>query len=91
MDKPHDPGEMMSCRFIGCRFITSPGKKDTDADMFILALTQSDHTSKDFNRICNMLSEYGSQENSSGATLAYLEEHCDIILAADAVQQLAQI
>ena len=66
-------------------------KKDTDADMFILALTQSDHTSKDFNRICNMLSEYGSQENSSGATLAYLEEHCDIILAADAVQQLAQI
>ena len=65
--------------------------KDTDADMFILALTQSDHTSKDFNRICNMLSEYGSQENSSGATLAYLEEHCDIILAADAVQQLAQI
>ena len=55
--------------------------KDTDADMFILALTQSD----------NMLSEYGSQENSSGATLAYLEEHCDIILAADAVQQLAQI
>ena len=65
--------------------------KDTDADMFILVLTQSDHTSKDFNRICNMLSEYGSQENSSGATLAYLEEHCDIILAADAVQQLAQI
>lgn len=65
--------------------------KDTDADMFILALTQSDHTSKDFNRICNMLSEYGSQENSSGATLAYLEEHCDVILAADAVQQLAQI
>ena len=52
---------------------------------------ESDHTSKDFNRICNMLSEYGSQENSSGATLAYLEEHCDIILAADAVQQLAQI
>lgn len=47
--------------------------KDNSADMFILALTQSDHTANDFSRICNMLSEYGSQENSSGATLAYLE------------------
>ena len=65
--------------------------KDNSADMYILALTQSDHTVNDFSRICNMLSEYGSQENSSGATLAYLEEHCEVILAADALQKLAQI
>ncbi|MDO4313763.1 MAG: adaptor protein MecA [Eubacteriales bacterium] len=65
--------------------------KDTGADMYILALTQSDHTVNDFSRFCNMLSEYGSQENSSGATLAYLEEHCEVIISADAVQKLSQI
>lgn len=65
--------------------------KDHSADMYILALTQSDHTVNDFSRFCNMLSEYGSQENSSGATLAYLEEHCEVILPADAVQKLSQI
>ena len=32
MDKPHDPGEMMCRRFIECRFITSPGKKDTETE-----------------------------------------------------------
>lgn len=65
--------------------------KDSHSDMYILALTQSDHTVNDFSRFCNMLSEYGSQEHSSGATLAYLEEHCEVILSADAVQKLSQI
>ncbi len=61
------------------------------SDMYVLALTQSDHTINDFSRICNMLSEYGSLEHSSGASLAYLEEHCEIILSANAVQQLSLI
>lgn len=65
--------------------------KDDSSDMYVLALTQSDHTINDFSRICNMLSEYGSLEHSSGASLAYLEEHCEMILSADAVQQLSQI
>lgn len=65
--------------------------KDSGSDMYVLALTQSDHTINDFSRICNMLSEYGSLEHSSGASLAYLEEHCEIILSANAVQQLSLI
>lgn len=65
--------------------------KDHGEDVYILALTQSDHTTNDFNRICNMLSEYGSLEKASGATLAYLEEHCEIIISASAVQKLAII
>lgn len=65
--------------------------KDNGSEMYVLAMTQSDHTDNDFSRICNMLSEYGSQENSSGASLAYLEEHCETIITADAVQKLAQI
>lgn len=65
--------------------------KDNGSEMYVLAMTQSDHTDNDFSRICNMLSEYGSQENSSGASLAYLEEHCEAVITADAVQKLAQI
>ena len=64
--------------------------KDLEEDVFILALTQSDHSTNDFNRICNMLSEYGSMEVSSGATLAFLEEHCDMVVS-DAVQTLAAV
>ena len=65
--------------------------KIPDADMYILALTQSDHTTNDFNRICNMLSEYGSMEKSSGAALAFLEEHCELLISTHAVQQLAAL
>lgn len=65
--------------------------KDTEDGAFILALTQSEHSSNDFNKICNMLSEYGSLEKASGAILAFLEEHCEVIVAADAVQQLGNI
>ncbi len=65
--------------------------KDSAEDTYILALTQSTHTAIDFNRICNMLSEYGTLEKANGATLAFLEEHCDIMVSPDAVQQLAVV
>lgn len=63
--------------------------KDETADIYILALTQSEHSASDFNRICNMLSEYGCAEPGDGATLAFLEEHCTIIISQNAMQTLA--
>jgi adapter protein MecA 1/2 len=65
--------------------------KDQKADLYILVLTQSDLKTRDFNRICNMLSEYGSLEKASSASLAFLEEHCEMLVSGDAVQQLAEI
>lgn len=65
--------------------------KDSAENIYILALTQSEHTTKDFNRICNMLSEYGTLEKAGGATLAFLEEHCSTMVSNDAVQKLAAI
>ncbi len=65
--------------------------KDHDANLFLLALTQSAHSQSDFNKICNMLSEYGTSEKASGAALAFLEEHCEIVIPQDAVQKLATI
>ena len=65
--------------------------KDHAADIFILALTQSEHSKKDFNRICNMLTEYGTMEKASGMALAFLEEHCETLVSQNAVQLLATI
>lgn len=65
--------------------------KDTSEQVYILAITRAEHSVNEFNKICNMLSEYGSSERMSYATLAYLEEHCQIIVAADAVQRLGSI
>lgn len=65
--------------------------KDDQEEMYLLALAQSDHSTADFNRICNMLSEYGALESASGATFAFLEEHCETFLSGNAVQQLANI
>lgn len=65
--------------------------KDEMSDLYILTLTQSDYSSTDFNRICNMLSEYGCAEPGNGATLAFLEEHGSVIVAQNAVQTLGNL
>lgn len=65
--------------------------KDTSDDAFILVLSQSEHSIGDYNKICNMLSEYATLEKANGATLAYLEEHCEKIIDKNALQQLAKI
>lgn len=65
--------------------------KDPAENIFILALTKSEHTDNDFNRICNMLTEYGTMEKASGAELAFLEEHCEVMIEHDAIQKLAVV
>lgn len=65
--------------------------KDAAENIYVLAIMQSDHSINDFNRICNMLTEFGTLEKSSGATLAFLEEHCEALLSNDAIQQLSAI
>lgn len=65
--------------------------KDTEDAAYILALSQPEHTDTEFHKICNMLSEYGSAEKVTGAVLAFLEEHCEVIVSMDAVQQLGNM
>ncbi len=65
--------------------------RDPGNEIYILALTQSEHTINGFNKICNMLSEYGTLERVSGSVLAFLEEHCETVVSTDAVQRLAEI
>ena len=65
--------------------------KDVPNDLFILALTQSEHSTTEFHKICNMLTEYGCLEKVPTAVLAYLEEHCEVIISDNALQQLSTI
>lgn len=58
---------------------------------YMLVVTQSNHTPEDFNRICNMLSEYGSSEKYVSASEAYMEEHFNPILKDKAIQSLALV
>ena len=65
--------------------------KDIPNNVYILALTQSDLSTSDFNKICNMLSEYGAAEKVNSAILAFLEEHCEVIVSNNAVEQLGNL
>ena len=65
--------------------------KDEASEVYILVLTPSTHTASDFNRICNMLSEYGLPEQGDSATLAFLEEHCEVIVAKNAIHILGNL
>ena len=65
--------------------------KDEENNVFILALAPSDHSDNEFNKICNMLSEYGSPEKADAPTLAFLEEHCTVIVSENAVQKLSTL
>ena len=58
---------------------------------YVLVLSKSAHTPVEFNKICNILSEYGSMIKSVPAQEAYLEEHFEPIIKANALQALSSI
>lgn len=59
-----------------------------DEGKYVLALSRSSHTTEEFNRVCNVLSEYGTMIPSSKAAEAFFEEHENCIVADDAIQTL---
>ena len=65
--------------------------KDNKKDKFTLILVKSTQTTTDFNKLCNMLSEYGLPASSNGISIAHLEEHGNIIMQVNAMQQLAKL
>lgn len=62
--------------------------KDDRTDKYLLVLTQGNESGENFDRASNIISEYGSlQRTSAGRT--FLEEHCEAIVADNALQVLA--
>lgn len=62
--------------------------KSIDGESYVLALSKSKHTTEEFNRICNAMSEYGTMEKSSPASEAFFEEHHNCIVADNAIETL---
>ena len=65
--------------------------KNEKASGYLLVVTQSDHTPEEFNKICNMLSEYGNPEKIASASEAYMEEHFEPVIKDKAIQSLSLV
>ena len=65
--------------------------KDSATGEYELVIHQSENTPSDFNKVCNMLSEYGKGSAFSQAGEAYLQEHSERIIADKALQKLAAL
>jgi adapter protein MecA 1/2 len=65
--------------------------KNEKVSTYMLVVSQSAHTPEQFNRICNMLSEYGHLEKFVSASEAYMEEHFEPIIKDKAIQVLSKI
>ena len=61
------------------------------SEKYFLVLRKSDHTPAEFNRICNIASEYASVERYTPAMEAFLGEHAELIISKDALQILATV
>ena len=63
--------------------------KDQTASRYYLVVKISNHTPEEFNRVCNVIAEYGIPERTAYASLSYYAEHYTPVIADDAIQTLA--
>lgn len=62
--------------------------KDVSSSIYYLVVYQSHHTPSEFNKICNILSEYGQRIKGSHSREAYYMEHYNCIVSQTALQRL---
>lgn len=65
--------------------------KSPDSSRFYLILTKGSHTPEEFNKVCNILTEYSRQARYTAATEAYFKEHYPVLLGGQALQTLATL
>lgn len=63
--------------------------KDNANHIYYLVVYKSSHTPEEYNRVCNLISEYGVPIKSTYATVNYFEEHFETIVKSDAIQILS--
>ncbi len=56
---------------------------------YLLTLTKEDMDDNDYNRSCNLMSEYGALVKCPSAAASYLEEHFEPLIPEHAVEKLA--
>lgn len=65
--------------------------KKADSSRYCLVIRKGHHSPEDFNKVCNILSEYSHQEKHLPATEAYMDEHYNVLIPQRAIQTLAKI
>lgn len=65
--------------------------KNPVTGVYYLCISKSNHSPEEFNKICNIISEYGKPEKTTYATIDYFEEHYDCIIKANAITVLSSI
>lgn len=65
--------------------------KDETNGGYLLLIMPDSRSASEFNRICNLISEYGRPEKAALSARAYLEEHYEPLIKEHAIEALAQI
>ena len=65
--------------------------KNEAAHREYLLVSKSRQTPEEFNKVCNILSEYGTQQTYTPAAGAFMKEHYQVILKNHALQTLAEL
>lgn len=58
---------------------------------YYLFLHPTGHSSEEFNKVCNILSEYARQERFTSATEAFYQEHFETVVSPYALQTLSSL
>lgn len=65
--------------------------KDEKKGIYYLIAHKSEHTPEEFNKICNIICEYGKPVRNTYASHSYYEEHFEPLIKDKALQVLASI
>lgn len=63
--------------------------KNDKTENYILIMQQGELSPESFNKICNLASEYGTQQKNTSSSISYYEEHFEPLIRYDALQKLA--
>ena len=58
---------------------------------YVLTLHKSGNTPGAFNKVCNIMSEYGTGRKVTAASEAYMREHEQVVISDCALQKLSQV
>ena len=65
--------------------------KDESKNKLFLLVQKSNHTPEEFNKVCNVISEYAVHRKYSSAKEAFLKEHGKLLVSGKALQVLESI
>ena len=65
--------------------------KNPKTGEYYLVVSKSQHTPEEFNKVCNILTEYGSQDHFSVGSQAYFEEHYQLLIPENALEVLSKV